>query len=179
MWIKRSLVTLIATGSLVLPLAFATTASAGISCAGNVTNAPDGRIKFEGGPWEGGGGFYPFADASAPFVEIGEQVLFTAKWKNVSGVIQTIRVGRHAHFSEGYAVRFFVDGVNVTQRIRADKSLVFRDVVPDKSATLIVTIRNKTAVEELDQAFEALNGRYGGAEATVCDSVDARVNNFG
>jgi hypothetical protein len=78
-----------------------------------------------------------------------------------------------------YAARFFVAGVNVTPVFRADKTVIFRDVPANARATLQVIIRNKSAVEQSDRAFESLEGRYGGAAATACDSVDARVNNFG
>lgn len=160
-----------------IALVFASPASAGTSCVGNVETAPDGRIRMESGPFEGAGE-YPFFEISADFVPIGESVAFTLKWRNVSGSARTIRVAREVLSLEGYASRYFQNGVNVTPKLKSGISLAYADVPPGASATLAVVVRNRAATQS-DQGLQWLRGRYKGGDINACDALGPWMNNFG
>ncbi len=175
MW--RRIAAAVALAVALVPLLSASPASAGSSCTGDATTAPDGKVRIDGEPFEGSG-HYPFSIASADFVPIGQSVAFTLKWKNLRPTAATIRVARDDLGLDGYASRYFVAGVNVTQKIRSGDALAFRDVAANASATMSVVVRNKSATES-DQGLQFLDGKYKGSVPTACDALGPWVNNFG
>lgn len=155
-------------------------AGAGTACSSDsdATNAPDAKLRLEDGPFFDAGE-YPHAQTPDPgFVEIGDSVTYTIKWKNVSDTTRTIRVQRLFVQTEGYGTKIFVGGVNVKPAFRDEAWVAFSDVGAGKSITLTVVVKNRTATVQ-DQAIQYLRGRYSGAADDLCDAALPFVNNFG
>jgi hypothetical protein len=175
---KRSLASVLMAGTLIASLTMlAIPASAGppIQCTGDATNAPDGKMNADGGPFVGAGD-YPETLIDIGGVVNGDQVVFLLKWKNVSGATRTIRVDDATDFtrSDDTARKIFVGGVNVTRQIRQDGQLKFADVPPGTRVTIEVILKNR-ASEARFTGFR-LRGRYGGSPITTCDELTPVIN---
>ncbi len=150
-------------------------ASAGNNtCAGNATNAPDGRIRFAGGDWVGGNN-YPFASETAA-LDPGQVQQYELQWRNRGNDFLTIRV-KLAHIQNGgYGFKFFAYGLNVSKEVRQGQAIVFQHVPAGKrSGVVTVLIRDKASTSE---AEAQLYGFYGGnPNPTVnCDALLAQAN---
>src|SRR5688572_11887821 len=98
----------------------ATPASAGGPCfAGNVNNAPDGRIRVNGGAWQGRNDYPETEVFIAPAV--GATGTVEMQWKNKGNDNLTVRVLLAELHRAGRGFKFFVDGVNVSEHLRAGK----------------------------------------------------------
>lgn len=153
-------------------------AAAGDVCQGNITNAPDGRMRLAGGDWTGGGD-YPSTQIDVS-VTPGQVQVWEMQWKNRGGDNLTVRVklGDFFNNSGGYGVKFFVDGENVSSRLRQNKSVAFLHLPPgQRTSTFVVQIRNKGDNGPFSATVE-LFGFYGGSAAPsfYCDALFATAN---
>ncbi len=153
-------------------------AAAGDVCIGNATNAPDGRMRLAGGDWTGGG-VYPQTVVDVSLAD-GQVQLWEMQWRNRGNDNLTVRVKLNDFFnnSGGYGMKFFVDGQNVSKRLRDNKSIGFLHLPPGKrTSTFVVQIRNKGGNGGFAADAELI-GYYGGqpAPSAVCDGLFASVN---
>jgi hypothetical protein len=167
---------LLASAALAVVTASPTSAGGGTSCLGTSANAPDGRVRLVGGDWEGGNGDYP---SQGVFITIGLAQVGQAEmqWRNVGPDNLTVRVRLETLIKSGYSARFFLDGVNVTQRLRDGKNLRFPHLPPGaRTGKVLVRLTNKTGTT--NQAMARLSGSYGGSPtpATSCDSLFLLAN---
>jgi hypothetical protein len=157
-------------------VALAGPAAAGpFSCAGASENAPDGKFKV-GNEAYVGAGQYPNRFRSND-AAVGASLTYTLRWRNVSGITRTIRVQLVDELRDaGYGVRYFVDDVDVSSRVKQRKALVFRDTKADRQTSpLTVVITNRSgAPNSAISLFIA--GRYGGAPPTACDLLGPQMN---
>jgi hypothetical protein len=147
-------------------------------CDGTITTAPDARAKEVPQPYVGKG-VYPFQTISRDALDPSEQTAFKLRWKNVSGLARKIKVALDVigEQPDGYSVRYFVQGVNVNDQIKARGKIPFRGVEPDTSTpTLVLVVKNKTNIDPLAFVLHNLWGRYGGSAPTDCDLVRIAIN---
>jgi hypothetical protein len=157
-----------------LAMAVATPAGAGGPCSGNLGNAPDGRIRRDGGAWVGGSAQYPTAQVNQVFGN-GQSAAYELQWRMVFSYAQTIRVRLEDVSSSGYGIKYFVNGVNVSQTFRDGKTLKFQHLEPGKrTPKIVVVIKNKGAVT---YGGAILHGYYAGfAQPNACDQLIAFAN---
>jgi hypothetical protein len=145
-------------------------------CAGTSATAPDGRIRVDGGDWNGGGGNYPFASANA-VLGAGQLASYELQWRNMGNDNLTVKVRLNFSDTDDYRVKYFVNGVNVTQTVRDGKALKFPNLAPGtRTAKVNVTMRNLTGITDEKQVI--LRGFYGGDPnpTTNCDELEAVAN---
>jgi hypothetical protein len=170
----RRLLTLLVLGALAIaiPVVTASPVSAGASCAGTVSTAPDGKIRFAGSAWNGAGG-YGVVDAGT-LLDVGEQGVFSWKWKNVSASTRTIRVVRRDFSRDpGFSMRYLAGGVDVTSRMRDGDALVFTGIAPGKSTPRVDFVVTNKSATGADQISSLMRGKYGGSAALACDELRA------
>jgi len=174
---KRTFLALgLAVGVAVPLFAVAGPAAAGpSSCAGDETNAPDGKFKL-GNEAYVGVDQYPDRFRSND-AAIGQSLTYTLRWRNVSDVTRTIRVQLVDELRDpGYGVRYVVDGADVSSRVKERKALVFRDTKADRQTSpLTVVITNRSGAPNSAIAL-FIAGRYGGAPQTACDLLGPQMN---
>jgi hypothetical protein len=149
-------------------------AAGGSFCAGTDANAPDGRMRLNGGEWAGGGS-YPNVGLNAD-LGAGQSALYDMQWRNRGGDNLTIRLKLGTQMRAGFGVRFFLAGENVTTHLRDGKALRFPHVAPGKrTGILTVRLTNKSGTTNEAQIF--VQGSYGGNPIpTHCDELAAEAN---
>jgi hypothetical protein len=175
-WISAAVIAAMATAG--VSLVTGGPASAGGGCGGGVATAPNGRMRVNGGPFEGQNSFgneVVFAD-----VPLGTQALYQAKFKNSIPTEQPQKIKvilDRYHNPGGYRIKYFVDGVNVSKQLRSGESLVFPNIAIDKSTPFIEVVVKNVANTELDPGDFVLRGLYGGTPiGTLCEGLAGVFN---
>lgn len=169
----------IATTGIVGAVGSGTPAGAGPlpACGGTSADTPDGRISVDDGPIHGIGVF-GLTPRNAGIVDDGVSATFKLRWKNLTTSTETVRIKLRARTGQGeVSVRYFLDGVDITRLIKDEGKVVVHDVAPQKSAFLVLVLRNLPGGASNPRGTADLDGRYRGAAlATQCDALSARIN---
>jgi hypothetical protein len=152
----------------------ASPASAGETCAGNSTNAPDGTIKINGQTV--GAGQYPQTFQSFD-ADVGQSLTYRLRWRNMSDTTRTIRVLlQDVQRDPGYRVRYFVGDTDVSAKVKVGIALGFRDIgAGGRTPALKAIITNKSGANGSAIAL-LLSGRYKGAPLAACDALGPQMN---
>jgi hypothetical protein len=149
-----------------------------ISCIGTAETAPDGKVRGAGGSWVGKGE-YPLSSIAEPIPAVGGQTTFAMKWKNVDDVGHAIKVNAFSLVqTAGFSVRFFVNGVNVNDKIKVEGRIGFPGIPPGESTPkLVIVVKNKNHIGNDILVSQALGGRYKGSDPSLCDELRTRIEN--
>ncbi len=148
-------------------------ASAGSTCVGDATTAPDGKVGVDGDAFVGGGAFPKTAISTA--VSHGARVRFVFTWKNLRDTNQRIKIASYFGQNAGTRTRWFVDGEKATDAFitNSASAWVFRGVAPGRRVTVEVVIKNQGGDAS---TWVAMQGRYAGEAFTACDDLAAAIN---
>jgi hypothetical protein len=159
-------------------LVSAAPASAGSPCNGSSASvAPDGRIKLDDG--EGWTGIDVYGESALQTSLPDDVATFTMRWRNNTSAMRKIRVLWAGEQVAGYATKYFVNGVNVTNDVKHVGRIGFALIPPGGSTPALELVVKNRGTDPSVAGFEidtAHTGLFKGSQPPACDLLSARVD---